>query len=386
MRLDFVSTLAAAALATTACTADTGPEVSPSPLSGLASTKSDSPLPAGMTAEEAVGKADGSDPRDSYPDAYGFTTAPPSTVRFAPEFEQAERLLIGWGSGAFDLERFFASIIAAAAPRIPVTILVPNQQTANYVQADLQAYNVDTANIEFVTAQLDSIWMRDYGPIGVASASGEYFVDARYYFGRWNDDYVPTAIAGRFGRSITRPALAIEGGNLQTDGEGRCVTSEAVLDANADYNATDVQTILRDYYGCSSTAIVPRMVGESTGHVDMWLHITGPGEVLVGEYLGGDAYNDSRLDTTVTRLEAIGFNVTRIPMPAHDDYRVFRSYTNGLAVNGAVLVPVYAEANEYEQTALAALRTAYPGKTIVPIPSDDVIYWSGAIHCVTMTF
>ncbi|MCA9581958.1 MAG: agmatine deiminase family protein, partial [Myxococcales bacterium] len=61
------------------------------------------------------------------------------------------------------------------------------------------------------------------------------------------------------------------------------------------------------------------------------------------------------------------------------------SYTNALAVNGRVLVPVYDEDTRYQNQALAVFKQAYPNHDIVPINSDGIIYWSGAIHCVTMT-
>ena len=75
----------------------------------------------------------------------------------------------------------------------------------------------------------------------------------------------------------------------------------------------------------------------------------------------------------------------RIPMPSNAGHSVFRSYTNALAVNDRVLVPVYDEDSRFEATALDVFETAYPGRTIVPVDSDEIIYWSGAIHCVTMT-
>ena len=55
-------------------------------------------------------------------------------------------------------------------------------------------------------------------------------------------------------------------------------------------------------------------------------------------------------------------------------------------MNGKVLVPVYDEDTRFEAAALAVFKQAYPDRQIVPINSDSIIQWAGAIHCVTMTF
>jgi len=346
-------------------------------------------LPAGMTADERRGKEDGWDPRDQYPEAYGYTAPPGGELRMPGEFEEAERLIVAWGEGAWELERYLLTIIREGAAEMAVTILVPSQRTANYVAADLEAVGGDPNAVEFLTVQIDSVWVRDFGPMAVkVDGEEQAFVDARYYWGRWNDDYLPTGLASYWGVVASRPPIDMEGGNLLSDGTGRCVTTEVLVSNNAHrgYGSADVRSLLREYYGCDETIIVPSMIGEDTGHVDMHVHITGPGQVLVGAYdEDEDSLNAGRLDQTAELLEGAGFLVRRIPMPWNGGRRVFRTYTNGIAFNDTVLVPVYAEDDRYEDEALAAIGEAYPGRRIVALASDEIIQWSGAVHCVTMT-
>lgn len=345
-------------------------------------------LPAGMTNEEQVGKADGFDPRDQYPDYYGFTRPPVESGVVAGEFEQADELIIGWGSGAWELEQFFMDMLAVAVGRIDITIIVPDRNTAQFIREDMASIGIDSSGVQMLIAPIDSIWMRDYGPLVTRSPNGYQVVDPRYYWGRWYDDLIPSSLAGYWGESVSRPPIEMEGGNFLSDGAGRCVTTDMLYVQNAarGYTEREVDQIFRDYYGCQTTTVAPRLVNEGTGHIDMFTHITGPGEVLVGQYDPlADPANAAATDEAARLMQADGFNVTRIPMPSNEGHRLWRTYTNALAVNDIVMVPVYDEDSRFEQQALSLFQQAYPNKTIVPIDSDEVIYWSGAVHCVTMT-
>ncbi len=346
-------------------------------------------LPASRTAAERQGKADGFDPRDDYPEAYGFTAKPAGSVVLPGEFEPVSELILGWGSGAFQLEEFFVAIARAAASETRVTVYSPTDATRESVSSALSFGDVNMANVRLEVTGIDTIWMRDYGPMFVRNTQRESVViDGRYYWGRWNDDFMPTALANSRGLALARPPIEIEGGNLLADGNGRCVTTERLVANNADlgYDAADVRGILRDYYGCQTTVIVPPIQGEGTGHVDMLVHLAGGNTALVGDYPPDeDPTNAARLDTAAARLSAAGFDVVRVPMPSNDGQQVFRTYTNALAVNGVVLLPVYDDDSRFESKAVALYQQAYPDRTIVPIDSDEVILWSGAVHCVTMT-
>jgi agmatine deiminase len=346
------------------------------------------PLPAFMTERERQGKADGWDPRDAYPEYYGFTAPPSGSVVLPGEFEKASEVMLGWGNGAWQLEEFLVDLARAAAEESGVTVVVPGQGAASWVSAALAEGGVDMDAVELLVAQIDSVWMRDYGPLVVRGPGGQVVIDPRYYWGRWADDFFPTALAWHRSLPVSRPPIEMEGGNLLSDGAGRCVTTEALIAQNSHlgYTAADVRKILRDYFGCEVTAIVPPLFGEGTGHVDMLVHITGPGEVMVGRYTTAqDSVNAARLDTAASRLSAAGFWVTRVPMPRNDNRTVWRTYTNSLAVNDSVLVPVYGEDRSRENEALSRFAQAYPGREIVPIDADEIIYWSGAVHCVAMS-
>lgn len=353
----------------------------------FAPSKDGAALPAHVTAGEALAKlkADGWDPRDDYP-IFAFTGAPTDVEVLPAEVEPAKALLVGW-PGASGLSSYFAQIIKAAASEVSTVIVyVPSQSAMNSLVSALGYAGVSTSKVKFIKLSVDTIWMRDYGPLMVraSNASGYRVIDLRYYYGRWNDDAVPSRLASAWQVPVSRPPLELEGGNFQSDGAGTCITTTQVLSQNG-YTSSQVKSVLAQYLGCQSTLILPALHGEGTGHVDMYVTITGAKQAIVGQYSSSDdSYNQKLTDQGAALLKAAGFTVHRIPMPSNYD-GAYRSYTNSLAVGKRVLVPVYSDDTRYQSQALAVFKKAYPGYTIVPIDSTQIIQMAGAIHCVTMT-
>lgn len=371
------------ALGLSAC----GPEVEKLPEGGLAS-ETKSMKPASMTIGERVGKADGYDPRDTHA-TYAFTKAP-DDIRWLPsEADPTQMVLIGYTNTAQDLQPFFVEMIRKMLPYVPtVVIYVDSNNSASSLYYALQDAGVDTDLVYFAQTDLDSIWIRDYGPLVVKTDDdGFRVVDMRYYYGRWADDALPTRLAEAWQIPVSRPALDTEGGNLQSDGAGRCILTERTIEQNAHrgYGSAEIKKVLADYLGCKTTVILPELAYEGTGHVDMFATINAAGEVIVGDYDDeDDPINAPRVDEAARMLKSAGFKVRRIPMPTNVD-GAFRSYTNSLAVDDAVLVPVYSDDTRYEAQALKVFAQAYPGRKIIPVDSTEIIQWAGAVHCVTMT-
>lgn len=172
---------------------------------------------------------------------------------------------------------------------------------------------------------------------------GKRFISTRYHADRPQGDAFATGLGALWNVPVTRADIGTEGGNFLSDGVGGCLVTYAIL--SNPYNVTnhvtaeDVRTMFRSLYGCKATTFLDPIKGEVTGHVDTFAAFTGNKDVLVGAYsLSDDPDNAVVLNADAARLTAAGYQVHRVPMPAHND-GAFRSYTNSLAVNGAVLVP-----------------------------------------------
>jgi agmatine/peptidylarginine deiminase len=46
---------------------------------------------------------------------------------------------------------------------------------------------------------------------------------------------------------------------------------------------------------------------------------------------------------------------------------------------------VYNADRKHEQEALDVYARAFPNRKLVPVPSDDIMALSGAVHCTTLT-
>ena len=69
-------------------------------------------------------------------------------------------------------------------------------------------------------------------------------------------------------------------------------------------------------------------------------------------------------------------------MHDHTGRRLPATYANFLIINGAVLVPTYNDAAD--TAALAALKSVFAGREIVPVMCRPLIYQYGSLHCVSM--
>ncbi|MCZ7681972.1 MAG: agmatine deiminase family protein [Sandaracinaceae bacterium] len=215
-------------------------------------------------------------------------TEVPADVSVLPgEYEPVDRVLFGWHAGNWQYVRFFASYLRQVTPDARVLIAVEDQRERTILSASLAGEGVDLSRVGFVIHELDSMWIRDYGPMLVRTRDGGFRVmDLPYHIDRENDDAFPSRFALEERLPVTRPPLDMEGGHIQSDGAGRCVVTDDVLARNDlyDYTEDDVRRVLRQFFGCRHLAIVPALFAEETGHVDVFAYVTGPARVIVGSY------------------------------------------------------------------------------------------------------
>jgi agmatine deiminase len=69
------------------------------------------------------------------------------------------------------------------------------------------------------------------------------------------------------------------------------------------------------------------------------------------------------------------------PALHHEGTRLPASYANFYIVNGGVIMPSFGCATD--SVARATLARLFPGRQVIPIPSTDLVWGLGAIHCLT---
>jgi len=209
--------------------------------------------------------------------------------------------------------------------------------------------------------------------------------------GREEDDALPAKLARRFHADLLPAPIVFEGGNLLSNGRGLCLTTTAAVFRNTDQPDAEarVLNVFRDCFGSTQTVFLEPLMGEPTGHVDMFACFTAPNVVVLGAYDPAvDAANAEVLDRNAARLTGLPtphgpLRVVRIPMPPHQDGN-WRTYTNVAFANSVVLVPVYRGVDRPgREKALETFARLMPGWQAIGIDCTTLLQGGGALRCVT---
>ena len=147
-------------------------------------------------------------------------TAPPPSGQIRPiaEFEPAEAVLVRYPFG------IPISLIKEMANDVKVITIVANTSQQNTVLNQYNSNGVNTANCQFLIANTDTHWTRDYGPWFMAlDNSSVAMFDFTYNRPRPNDNQINGRLATYLsdnGVEINRYAstLTLTGGNFMNDG------------------------------------------------------------------------------------------------------------------------------------------------------------------------
>jgi agmatine/peptidylarginine deiminase len=313
--------------------------------------------------------------------------------RLPGEFERQDAILIGWDAEDPIIRQVLITIVAEISPSVPVLIMVDDRREHEDAAEALRISGVPEQSIHLLMLPSNTIWARDFGPVGVQRREGCVLIDTEYADQlRPQDDAVPRQLARRLRLPVEPARISLQGGNLISNGQGILMTTSRILDENAErgYTYRDITAILEDLYGCGEIVLLEPLRGESTGHIDMFATFVSPQTVIIGELDERiDPVNSAVLERNARRLAQVQtpqgpLEVLRVPMPPPVG-RVWRTYLNVLYGNGTLLVPVYA--GHDPQGRALALRTferALPDWKITPVDCSELIRLGGALHCITM--
>jgi agmatine deiminase len=189
----------------------------------------------------------------------------------------------------------------------------------------------------------------------------------------------------------------LEGGGIETDGEGTLLVTEEWLLSdvqvrNPRLGRDGYERAFRDYLGIRETIWLGEgCVGDDThGHVDDVARFVAPGVIVLAyEADPADDENHRRSVDNMRRLELAGatdgaLKVVTLPFPRpvtmHGD-RLPASYANFYVANGVVLVPTFNDRND--RVALNILAELMPDRHVVGVHAVDLVWGFGTLHCLT---
>jgi len=331
-------------------------------------------------------------------------------ARFPAEWESQSAVLIAWPNADTDwaerlgeVEETYIALVAAITRFQDAIVCVADEDVEAYARARLSSARVDMSKVRFIEAPYDDTWLRDSGPITLREGDGFRLLDFRFTgwggkFDASQDDELVERLtdAGIFSKSSRQPIdFALEGGAIDTDGDGTLLTTwQCLRERHPDASREELTSKLAGWLKQDRVLWLDHgyLEGDDTdAHVDTLARFA-PNDAIVFQAC------DDETDSHYAELTAMGEEIAALRTKDGKPYRLFplpwaepildngrrlaASYANFLIVNGAVLMPAYGD--EADAAARTVLAEAFPGREIVPVPCRSLIWQNGSLHCVTM--
>ena len=250
-------------------------------------------------------------------------------------------------------------------------------------------------------------WARDHGGITVLEDGKPVVYD--FTFNGWGlkfaanyDNLITRKLytAGIFGDSGHKNCFdfVLEGGSIESDGEGSVLTTAECLlsDNRNNLSEEDIEAKLIEYFGLKQVLWLNHgyLAGDDTdSHVDTLARLCDRSTIA---YLKCDDIEDEHFDELKKMKKELrkfktpeGRYYRLIPLPMADEVyfnneRLPATYANFLIINGAVLMPTYNSPKD--ELAMQQLQKAFPDREIVGINCMALIKQHGSLHCVTMQY
>jgi agmatine deiminase len=298
------------------------------------------------------------------------------------------------------LEDIYVKIIEELHFFEVIHLFVRDLKTRNRVMNKLSLKAVDLDRIIIHQKPYNEIWVRDFGPCFVKTGGGERVILNWDYnargdkYEKWDDDIsIPDYVANFINVECIEPGIVLEGGSIESNGEGTILTTESALlikNRNPDLTKDEIEQKLNKYLG--SKQIVWLRSGltvdgrnGSIQFVTRWLNSNTILTTIADDPEHPDhAILQENLDKLkdLSNKQDAKLNVETITLPSikseKDGGYLPASYTGFYIANGAVLVPQFNTKSDIQ--AMNLFRRYFPGRTIIPIESTALAEEHGSIY------
>ena len=330
-------------------------------------------------------------------------------IRLPAEWEQQDGVLLAWPHATTDwapllsdIRQVYADLISAIVRFEAVLLVAPAPEEA---RSWLQQAGIPLERVTIAAADTNDTWTRDSGPITVLVNNRPVLLD--FGFNGWglkfaaNHDNLLTRTLKHQGvltPKVNTIGLILEGGSIESDGNGTILTTSQCLlspNRNPQLDRNELEGALRSLLGARQVHWLEHghLAGDDTdAHIDTLARLC-PDDTIV--YAACDNPADEHyqpLKQMEAELQALRspegrpYRLLALPWPTacFDDegHRLPATYANFLVINGAVLVPTYGKPTD--NGALAMIGLAFPGREVIGINCLPLIEQHGSLHCITM--
>jgi agmatine deiminase len=331
------------------------------------------------------------------------------------EWEKHKAVWLAWPYGDItfpgildSIEKIYCQIIKALEGSEIVKLIVLNDFEKDRITKILIDYGINIDNVSFFLHDYADVWTRDYAPITLFNKDSN-----KLGFVKWNyngygkkddplfvdllkDNEVFLDILYESKYKVFKPGIVLEGGSIESNGNGTILTTDQCLlnpNRENDLDKGRTEIYLKAYLGVEKVVWLKEgLVNDHTdGHIDEIARFVGPNKILC-------AYEKDKKDTNYSILmdnfktlknsrdkDGKKFKVIKLPMP-HMNYengdKAPVSYTNFYIGNSVILMSVFNDPND--KKAIRIIKSLFKKHKVIPIDCSKLIYGGGAIHCITM--
>jgi len=302
-----------------------------------------------------------------------ISTSPPPVGTINPgEYDPATGIMVRWPLGL----PWELLISISSNTELWVICTSAQQSTA---EAALSGAGCNMANVGFINAETNSIWVRDYGPWFVMLPDGSQGIfNYSYNRPRPLDNNFPVVIGAEWSIPVYTSTVIHTGGNYMSSGLGQSMSTDMVYLENGGDEAW-VNGQMEDYLGVSPYLTYADPQATYIDHIDCWAKMLSPDRILILQVpISNPNY---------AAIEAVADLIGSTPSPYGTPWKVYRvpssgneGYTNSLISDGHVYLPVWD--SSYDSGAFAVYEEALPGYTIEAFPYSGWLT-TDALHCRT---
>jgi agmatine deiminase len=305
-----------------------------------------------------------------------------------------------WLGDFTPIPEVFARVARLLAPHEPVKVIA-----SGAALDEARRHVGDVEGVECIDVPTNDSWLRDTGPVfllprgdcplpAAAVAWGWNAWGGKYP--PWDDDaQVARAVADRLGLPVFEPGTVLEGGAIETDGDGTLLVNErCVIDEkrNPGLSRDAMERTLIEQLGVEKVIwLGGELQGDDTdGHIDQLARFVAPGHVVAARQPDRGDPNHASLEKNLALLgratDARGrpLRVTPIDIPprfAFEGVQLPASHLNFYVANHGVLVPIFDAATD--DAAVRILAECFPGRRIEPVACHELVRGRGGLHCIT---
>jgi len=286
-----------------------------------------------------------------------------------------------------------ARAIASSEP-LEILVLAETAELAKELLGDLP--------VRFHQIPFGDIWMRDITPIYVKNADGKLGA-LRFQWNGWGGKYLlehDDRVAENILLTLNIPKFefdwVLEGGAIEVDGEGTCLTTKQCLlnpNRNPHMAQAAIESGLKSALGVEKILWIEEgLLNDHTdGHIDTIARFIAPYTVMCMKPTDSNDPNYRVFNDIAKQLEEMTdakgrkLNVIKIPSPnlvLDDEGEIMpASYLNFYISNDSVIIPTYGSDND--DLAVNEIAKHFPTRKAIGLSAKHILLGGGAFHCIT---